>query len=383
MNFLQPTRRKLASLGLIAAMLIAIHDRGSAAKAAADSRTNRLRGVLLAANQITAAQLKAFEKEGLNAAVLILGDEASAEENQTAAERIEKAGLHLYYWIEIARNPQLAQAHPEWMASIQTHEEWRRHFPNFPKPATNQVVKNFPWVPALYEETFPVHLQRVEALIEDLPKPKGIFLNDLQGAPSACGCGNHFCRWTTDYGPIQTAKRLPNDAAAKFVAAVAKLASGAKIIPVWTTECAEHDKQRACGGVGCFEGACWREYNAQLQAVAKQVESIGVLLPFRDFPGKESRSGADAEWQETALKSFTEVLPKRDGEAIPENRLISILQGWDMTPNQVQAQIQRNEAAGVAGLVVARSRIEQGWEPRMFTLRQKTDNHAAPSRPSP
>ena len=35
------------------------------------------------------------------------------------------------------------------------------------------------------------------------------FLNDLQAAPSACGCGNTFCRWTPDYGPIRTATELP------------------------------------------------------------------------------------------------------------------------------------------------------------------------------
>ncbi len=334
-----------------------------------------IRGALLSPAQATTAKLKSLAGEGFNSAVLYLEDSSAEEDHQAAAARITKARLDLYYWIEVAHSPTLANAHPQWMASLQTHEEWRRHFPTFPKPATNQVVKNFPWVPVLYEETFPVHLQRVEALIEDLPAAKGIFLNDLQGAPSACGCGNRFCRWTTDYGPITTAKRLPNDAAAKFLLAVGELAPSTKVIPVWTTECAEHDQSNACGGVGCFKGKCWREYNAQLQPVAAQSERIGVLLPFRDFTRNESRTGAEGEWQSPALKSFTEVLPKRDGQAISESRLISVLQGWDLSSSQRQAQMQRSAAAGVPSYVVAFAKIEQTWEPRMFTIKGATDRN--------
>ena len=169
---------------------------------------------------------------------------------------------------------------------------------------------------------------------------------------------------------MKTAKRLPADAAAKFVTAVGKLMPRAKIIPVWTTECAEHDKQTACGGVGCFTGQCWREYNAQLMPLAKQSDWIGVLLPFRDFPSAESNTGPDAEWQIDALKSFMEVLPQRGGEVISQGRLISVLQGWDTTPKQQQTQIQRSEAAGVAGWIVALMKIDQGWEPRMITLKK-------------
>jgi hypothetical protein len=366
--------RQKRSLGSFRALVIgsfvifaALLSRESSANAAAPAR---FKGALVTPAQASSAKLKSLAKDGFNAAVLYLDDGASEEENEAPAERIITSKLDLYYWIEIARSPALASAHPEWMASIQTHQEWRRHFPNFPKPSTNQVVKNFPWVPALYEETFPVHLQRVEALIEDLPAPAGIFLNDLQGAPSACGCGNHFCRWTTDYGPLKTAKRLPADAAAKFLVAVGKLAPRAKIIPIWTTECAEHDKQAACGGVGCFTGQCWREYNGQLTPLAKQSDWIGVLLPFRDFPAAESNTGPDAEWQIGALKSFMEILPQRGGEAIPQGRVISVRQGWDTTPQQQQTQIQRSEAAGVAGWIVALTKIDQGWEPRMMTLKK-------------
>lgn len=329
-----------------------------------------MRGVLILPKEATARQIRRFASDGYNAVVLHLRDEASEQENQNAAQQVLKSGLGLYYWIEVGRNATLAKAHPEWMASLQTHPEWRRHFPKFAQPATNQVVKNYPWVPVLYKETFDVHRERVEVLLEDLPRAQGIFLNHLQGAPSACGCGNHFCRWTADYGPIKTATPLPEDAAAKFVVEVEKLMPGANVIPVWTTECAEHDgpKGAACDGVGCFKGACWKEYTAQLMPLARVSERIGVLLPLRDFPAPLSRTGHHGEWQEYALKSFGEIVPARGGQAIPANRLIAILQGWDASRAQQQTQIRRSEQAGVGGYILALAKLDQSWEPRLFTL---------------
>jgi len=352
---------------------------------AAKANTERMRGVLLTARQATSKELKKLSSQDYNTVVLYLDDKASPTQRRAAARRIQDAKFDLFYWIEIARNPAFADAHPEWMASIQTHPEWRRHFPNFPKLATNQVAKTYPWVPVLYAETFEVHRQRVAKLLQPMSAAQGIFLNDLQGAPTACGCGNHFCRWTTDYGPIRTATRLPNDAAAKFVLAIGQLMPNAKIIPVWTTECAEHDypKGAACDGVTCFTGRCWREYNAQLMYVADVSERIGVLLPFRDFHSALSRTGPNAEWQKYALKSFTEILPQREGRAIPQGRLIAVLQGWDVSPEQEQIQIRQAQDAGTAGYILARTKIEQSWEPKLMNVSRATHSGTRPSAHTP
>ena len=330
----------------------------------------KLKAVLISAAQSGSRDLEKLEREGFNAVVLQLVDGQATSDTEAAAQRILAAKLDLYYWIEVARNPAMADAHPEWMASLQTHPEWRRHFPSFPQPATNEVVKNYPWVPVLYQETFEPHRTRVASLLKELPTPKGIFLNDLQGAPSACGCGNSYCRWTTDYGPKLTATRLPNDAAAKFIAAIAKLVPQAKIIPVWTTECLEKDgpKGAPCDGVGCYSGKCWREYTAQLAPVAEQCERVGVLLSFRAFEKERTPYGDHAEWQKHALNSFTEIPSKRGGSAVTPNRLVAVVQGWEVTPAQKALQIKQAEEAGVGGYVVALNKIDQSWEPRLLKV---------------
>jgi hypothetical protein len=323
--------------------------------------------MLIDARQAGSQRVQELKTGGYNAAVLMLTD-GPDRDTVSAAQGILSAGLDLYYWVEIARNPALADAHPEWMASLQGHPEWRRLFPSSPPTRTNEVVKNYPWVPVRYQETFPVHLERVKHLLADKPSPKGIFLNDLQGAPSACGCGNHLCRWTTDYGAIRTATLMSNDAPARFVAAVKQLAPAVSVIPVWTPECEEQDKAGLCAGVGCFEGTCWREFTAQLMPLAQEAQTIGVLLPYREFQRDLPRYGRPAGWIEHALTSFSEMPPKRNGTPIPGKRLVAILQGWDVTREQIDAQIARTREAGAAGYVVALAEIQQSWEPRIISI---------------
>ena len=103
------------------------------------------------------------------------------------------------------------------MASIQGHPEWRRFFPDFPKETSKNIVKVYPWIPIFYKEAFEKQLKKVSLLLEGLPDPTGLFLNGLQGAPSACGCGHPLCRWTTDYGPKRTATPLSTMAPTLFM----------------------------------------------------------------------------------------------------------------------------------------------------------------------
>jgi len=316
-----------------------------------------VRALLLTPAQATAKQLKqvkSMTREGLTGAVLYLDDRAEEEDHQEAARRILDAGLKLYYWIEIGRCSTLADAQPQWMASLQTHTEWRRHFPKFPNEKEHQVVKNYPWVPVMYREAFEAHLERVELLLENLPQAAAVFLNDLQGAPSACGCGNSSCRWTADYGPKTTATRLEANAAALFVVSARRVAGGAEVIPVWTAECAEQEHESQCGGVTCFTGACWKEYARQIEPVARQAREIGVLLT--------QREAAPA----TALASFKEVLPKNGGPVIDPARLVAVVPAG--APKAVEQQLDGARQAGLQSWIIALAKIDQSWEPRLMDL---------------
>ncbi|MEJ7608633.1 MAG: hypothetical protein WKF37_20770 [Bryobacteraceae bacterium] len=299
-----------------------------------------MKGILLTHADASGKEMQAAKRRGINSVVLYI-DEGQVRETISAAKRIRNHGLELYYWIEIGRNPRMANEHPEWMASLQGHPEWRRFFPDAPFPKEGEVVKNYPWVPVAYKESFDAHLERVKKLLPGRPLPKGVFLNDLQAAPSACGCGNSFCRWTPDYGPVRTATRLGDDAAAQFAAAVQKLLPSAEIIPVWTTECEEHDSVKGgrCAGVPCFPNTCWREYTKQLMPLARESQRLAALVPYKAFDQDLPRYGPTAGWVKSATQSF--MPPLRNGRAISASRILAILQGW--TSRKTGSRSRSNE----------------------------------------
>ena len=353
-----------------------VHDQPDAtsAQTAPDEEADvRLQAALLALNEVTNERISSLGSAGTNAIAIPL-EASTAEERHSefeAAERIRESGLDLYYWIEVARCPQLSDAHPEWMASLQGHQEWRRLFENPVVPEADEVVKTYPWVPVLTEEGFQSQLTRITRLLSERPAATGIFLNDLQGAPSACGCGNPLCRWTTDYGPLRSTRPLEANAAARFITEVQQLAPDSRVMPVWTTECEEHDgaEDGLCAGVGCFKGICWRSYTAQLTPVAEENDQIAVLLPFREFQRDLPIYGRTAGWIQDAVRSFQTMPPRHGGAAIVPSRLIAVLQGWDVTPDTVAAQIQVADQSGVGGYVVSYQRINQDWEPRAIRIR--------------
>lgn len=362
------------SLHALAASLVLFAVAVSARADAEAPKQQPVAAAMYSAGRINDALLRKAKAARFRSIVLELkgGSKEQRQGERAAAGRIRNSGLGLSYWIEIARCPELADKHPRWMASIQGHQQWRRLFKDFPRPGRNEVVKVYPWVPILYREAFDAHVKRVKALLRDLPSPKRIYLNDLQGAPSACGCSSPLCRWTTDYGPIKTASKLGDNAAAKFLAAVRKLSPDSQVVPVWVTECEEHDgaKDGWCAGVGCFRGICWKVFTQQLVPVARTTKTLAVLTTFRKFEHGSLNPKSRPGWITTALESF-QTMPRRyKKQGVPTARLIAVVQGWEMSPADVTAQWKLTRTAGAAGVVVAFDKIEQSWRPKIIRWRK-------------
>jgi len=363
--------RRNRNLVLACYILTSCWIRPAAGDESADKPARQFLGALLSADQATESRLRQLKSDGVETIALLLNSDVDQRKAQDAAcKRIVHAELELSYWIEIARCPELADAHPELMASLQGHSEWRRLFTDPPVPDTDEVVKTYPWVPILNRQAFDAQLERVRILLKDRPQPTGIFLNDIQGAPSACGCGNHLCRWTSDYGKIRTATPLGDDAPAEFIKAVRTLLPDVDVIPVWTTECEEHDgdSDGLCAGVGCFKGICWKAWTDQLVPVAARCDQVGVMVPYKAFQRDLPIYGEEAGWVRRAVQQFETMPAHHDARPVAASRLITVLQGWDVTDAQITAQRKVAAEAGVAGTIVAYTPIDQRWEPRIFKL---------------
>jgi hypothetical protein len=335
----------------------------------ADSRAagpeSRIRGVLVRPDRVTPDFLAAWKGKGATAVVVPL-DETTKPRWERMAWVVEQAGMGLWQWVEVARNPTMADAHPEWMAAPGGHhDDWRRRSEKPPTAKSGEVIKAWPWVPIGYAPAFDSHRERLRGLLGDLPGPwEGMFLNDLQAGPSSCGCGNDQCRWALDYGSPSTApKTTGDDAAAKLVTELLARHPGKAVVPVWVTECEPIDLPDAkggtglCGKVGCARGDCWPRYARAWNPLIKATDGpIAVALWSETFHRDPAR------WIEADIALFQN--PARGSIPLDPARTVAVVQAWDRS-EAAQAGLLARVKPVASGWVMVLDRIDQSWEPRL------------------
>ncbi len=336
-----------------------------------------LRAVLTSVDRCTKEELGQLRAGGANGVVLVIeaSDAAFKESVRRAAERIQAHDLELHYWIEVARDATLAAAHEELAAGLQGHDNWRIEGPLAPRPAPDERMTVWPWVPILYAEAFDLQLAKVDERLADLPDPDSVFLNDLQGAPSACGCGNALCRWTVDFMGEAGSPLTPPPIAARFLERVRERHPKVRVVPVWTSECGAGAELPldACHGIPCYTEHCWPALVEELGPVAAAGGAIGLQL-LTQFPvtdeGKpglrstEEMDDSDFEPVVSALRSFPAEIEKR-GLTIAPDHLIPILRCWEAgSMEAVRRQTEVAARLGIREWVVALVPVDQSWEPR-------------------
>jgi hypothetical protein len=334
-----------------------------------------LQAVIVQPDSISEKSTAALRGEGFDAIVLVLDERFDDSAYRSAARQIAAHTMRLYYWIEVGRNPALAAEHPQWMASLGMHDDWRTQFPNVPHPKAGEIVKAWPWTPIAYREAFDAHLARVARLLKRVPADyRGLLLNDLQGGPSSCGCGNLQCRWAIDYNmPSTTAKLDGADLVVRFIHEVGELAAGKEVIPVWTTECEEHDlapdKQAHrgwstgyCGGVECFNHQCPIKFNEQWQALhATHRGPTAILALQKEFKRDRQEYAPAASWIRDVVESLDQQKPK----TMPRKQLWLVVQDYDVSREEARAARAAAQQTGAGAVLVARTRIDQSYQPRI------------------
>jgi hypothetical protein len=330
--------------------------------------TAAVRGVLVQPERVTPDGLASWKARGMTAVVVPL-DERSKRRWGALAKTVEQSGLALWPWVEVARNPALADAHPEWMAATGGHhDDWRQRFPKAPTAKAGEVIKAWPWVPIGYAPAFDAHRERVMALLDDLPGAwAGAFLNDLQAGPSSCGCGNDQCRWALDYGSPSTAPKTPgDDAAARLVAELGARHAGKAVVPVWVTECEPIDLPGApggtglCGSVFCAKNDCWPRYARSWNVLQKATTGPIALALWPETFRRDPEP-----WLAAGIKLFQG--PPRGGASLAPARTIAVVQGWEKSDAAVMTLIEQVKPLA-AGWVIALDPIEQSWEPRVVPV---------------
>lgn len=350
----------------------------AAAQAAHAGRKAGL-GIIAGAEAVTRQSVAQWAALGADRLAVILDAKQPHSGYASAAAAAAQAGLDLYYWVEVARCPELADAHPRWMASLGLHHDWQDRFPDTPLPAEGEVAKAWPWVPIGYAEAYAAQLDRVADLLGQVPgEYRGVLLSGLQGGPASCGCGNLQCRWALDYGVPATAARLPgDDAAAKFLNELSRRFPGRQFVPVWVTECEEADLPAAqrltgrstglCGSVPCARGTCPRAFTAQWEALVQGHEGpIGLLALHRQFERHGSLYEPPTAWVTGPVAYLDDVLAEQRAQPVPHQRL------WLIAEPEESGELTAARGAacvtGVSVVWIALTQLEQSYEPRIIRV---------------
>ncbi len=337
--------------------------------------------VLVEPADVNPQALDRWKNEGYTAVAIVLDERFPPDAYQAAAESTRSATLDLFYWIEVARNSAMANAHPRWMAALGMHDDWRARFPDTPPTSSDKVAKAYPWVPIGYREAFDAHLERVEGLLSLASRDyRGLLLNDLQGGPSACGCGNLQCRWAIDYRVPSTAEVLTgDDVAARFMERVRALVpTTSQLIPVWTSECEAIDlpERRAgaesgtglCGSVRCAATTCPQAFARQWRALLAAHSGDVALLATHKELGRSGGVYRGAGWLGDAVNYVRSKVEPGLGASLTHERLWIVVQGYDVSDAELADTRQEAISLEPHGIIVSKTRIDQSYTPRIIDV---------------
>ena len=228
-----------------------------------------------------------------------------------------------------------------------------------------------PWVSVHNRAVFDYALAKIGALLDRVPARQnlaGVFLNDIQACPTGCGCGNPLCR-SWDVSPGNKVAPSPfthteDYFTVRFVEAVASAHPDLAIIPVICSECeigvtlggiVNPDLETGhCHGVTCGNPCGAFYYPGLIRALSGQ-RCVGLLSFYREFGRDLPLYGGEAAWCAAILDGY------RQQNA--HGMVLSMLQGWNVTPAQIAAQVAQVDAGGADGYIVARMPVEQSWWP--------------------
>ena len=316
-------------------------------------------GLLLAPKALTPARLDSALAEGYTAVVMDL-TAPRADSVALDLEVLDRfSELTRYGWIDVGRDDVAAALHPEWL-----HRPHKRQYYGF------EEVAIYPWVSVNNRAVFDYELARVTRLLQSAAGAnlRGVFLNDLQAAPEGCGCGNAICRmWDNSLGPKLSGETHFGDrpvAPRRFVEAVEGAFGGLDVIGVITETCEagvtvagvkDPEVTLGFGDRNCAHPDGLETY-PKLIADLSGLGTVGLLALYKVF-GRDHPAygdGTEAAWVGGILDRY-----RSYDAATP---IIAVIQGWDVTAEEVRAQRDQAIAHGAVGVLVCGTPVDQSWK---------------------
>src|SRR5206468_11643313 len=124
-----------------------------------------------------------------------------------------------------------------------------------------------------------------------------------------------------------------------------------------------------CGAVTCAHGLCPKEFTQQWSALLQTgaAAPVGLLTLHRELSRARKEYGEDAGWISRSVAYVDHVLPQHGGAIFPHRKLWLIVQGTNRDEELAARRIAAQTGAGT--VVVARTKIDQSYEPRISSLK--------------
>ena len=94
---------------------------------------------------------------------------------------------------------------------------------------------------------------------------------------------------------------------------------------------------------------------------------MGALLTYKDLGRDLDHYKETAGWVSSAISSFQTEMKRYDRSSVEARRLITVLQGWEVSPEELAAQISQSTQSGSGGYVIAKTPVLSQWERRLVS----------------
>ena len=119
------------------------------------------------------------------------------------------------------------------------------------------------------------------------------------------------------------------------------------------------DEQRGtCRGIACSRPCALVYWPGLVRSLALEQNgpsSVGLLTPYKLFDRDVPLYGPTAAWVGASLSHYQEYDPNAN--------LIAVVQGWDVTPEELGAQLEQAATHGAGGVLILEEPLEQSWWP--------------------
>ena len=308
-------------------------------------------------------EIEAAQQAGATAIITPLDAEMDKSAVADFKASARSHGLEHGFWIEIGRDPEAAISHPEWL-HVPQHSDWLSQFPAWNGP--NAAV--FPWLPLNNKAVFDYQLAKVASIASMLEPGDSIYLSNVQNPPAGCGCGNLQCR-SWDNSPGEKIAPSPYEHKEIFFTSLFLDALAAKlplmrITPIICPECeqgvvmgtvANPDAQtRYCNSINCSD-PCGGYYYPGLVRALGGLERVGLLCTYKALRRDIPIYGETAAWVAANIDRYSEHGAIR--------KLLPVLQGWDVSEEERNAQLDFVSKRNVRGYILSLLPLDNSFWP--------------------